>query len=482
MNAPDWIMQAEECVNALARGTDRQALPVGDGSTASQLAVLAGLAAFRRMQVPESPESFEQSISVANEGQLVSDAVRASIARYFKANRDQTPDAAVRRVFGVFQSANVAVHPFDYAELEYLLRVDPALFNVQFKRWASEKTRSDSVSGDMSPDNWTEFTPAERRDYIRQLHVADPDTARALLSDALPGETASVRGKLLQAIESSVTVADQVFLEGLLSDRAKSVSALATNMLAYLPATEQNQERFEEAASRLSLKTVKVSKKTKLVVEQPKGYRANSHQLIEWYRSTFGGVDPIALAAKLELKPKKFLELIEQPYLACECVLQLARQNEFDLMKPLAVRIQGYLLQWMCYYIENDLNVLQADVKATIWEVAAQVPDELAVHSWVQMLEQLYLRLNAPMPKATCIKLLKNKKVLKLFKASIEDDEKIDRQMFERLAAVLETDAYTELQKIINDAPPSMTTYAHQLISLIALIDEQYPIVTNSET
>ncbi len=473
MSLPSWVAGTPEINSSLARGTGRQALPIGDGAVNSQLAILAGMAAYIRLQLPNTPAVFEQNQSPSSIGLMVDDAIRAALIRYFKANRDGLSDAAVQRVFDLFSTNDYVVHPFDYIELEHLLRYKQSLFDVKFRRWASQGDNEDIAESDITLDNWTEFAPAERSNYISTLHSVDPEAARALLLDALPDETASVRGKLIQAIESSITISDKVFLEGLLNDRAKSIKDRAATMLSYLPGTEQNNERFKEAVSRLSLKKTKLTRKNKLMVEQPKGYKNHSYKLIDWYGTTFGGIDPIAVAAKLELKPAEFCNLIEQPYLACQCVIQLAKQNELELLKPLAMQNSDVVLAWLFNDDEIELYSLSLEVKNLFWAMATKTISGKSVSHWVQMLESLYLKLNTPIPKDISLYVVSDKKILAAISQSFEESEKYDKHLLERLVSILDACSYPQLKNITKDAPPFVSTYANQLIDLLSLLDNQ---------
>jgi len=242
---------------------------------------------------------------------MASVEIRSALCRYFRINRkSEQPLAAVYRVFDNYRKSGLHIHRFDYVQLKHLLALDPSLFDASFRRWASSRKSQTAMDlGEITDANWLEFSNPERVDYIARLHREAPGRARDLLSECFAQETANLRGKLLMAIEASVSIDDKAFLQSLAGDRAKSVQEILDHVLGCIANTEQYNRRFEEAASRLSLKVSKILKKRTLEVDQPAGYKG--YRLAEWYSETFQRIDPMAFANHLSIEADEFCELIE---------------------------------------------------------------------------------------------------------------------------------------------------------------------------
>jgi len=241
------------------RGTRRAELPIQEQSPSAQLGLLAAIASRARFKLPSYPDEFETTDNHSNPEHMASMPVRTALCRYFRSSRQaDQPDCGVVRVFRAYSERGLHVHRFDYMQLKPLLSKDASLFDAPFRRWANGRKASDTDEhADITDKNWLEFSNPERYEYIRALHQEDAERARTLLTECLGQESASIRGKLLDAISLSITFDDKGFLESLLTDRAKSVKEAVATMLGNLSGTEQYQVRLDEAASRLSIKVSK---------------------------------------------------------------------------------------------------------------------------------------------------------------------------------------------------------------------------------
>lgn len=102
---------------------------------------------------------------------------------------------------------------------------------------------------------WHEGTVAERIAWLRAVRAADPERARALLVEALPGESASTRLPLLQLLADGLTTADEPLLEAALDDRSRPVRELAQALLPRLPDSAYLQRMRSRVRQRLTWRT-----------------------------------------------------------------------------------------------------------------------------------------------------------------------------------------------------------------------------------
>jgi Family of unknown function (DUF5691) len=82
---------------------------------------------------------------------------------------------------------------------------------------------------------WHEGTAAQRLSYVTGLRRRDPDRARGLLGEALPGEPPANRAALLSTLEVGLSAADEALLEPALDDRRMQVRLVAASLLGTLP-------------------------------------------------------------------------------------------------------------------------------------------------------------------------------------------------------------------------------------------------------
>ncbi|WP_407529188.1 DUF5691 domain-containing protein [Methylobacterium oryzisoli] len=101
--------------------------------------------------------------------------------------------------------------------------------------WLDRACAGGSAEAASSPQDWTEGTPAIRRDAFAAFRQRDPDGAREALEAGFRGEKADMRQVLVAALDIGLGEADAPFLEACLDDRASGVRAAAQRLLADLP-------------------------------------------------------------------------------------------------------------------------------------------------------------------------------------------------------------------------------------------------------
>ena len=471
MSKPNWCIQKQEITHAFVRGTRRVDLPLLEQTPEAKLGLLAAVATTGRFSLPTHPESFENDKNLVDSTRMAGVEIRSALCRYFRANRKPAPPTgSVYRVFERCRQLDIHMHRFDYTQLKHLLSIDADLFDTPFRRWASAgESRDDELTGTLTEENWLEFPTAERCNYIKRLHQVSPDKARQLLGENISSDTAATRGSLIESIAGSVSSGDQALLESLLTDRAKSVQDIVTRMLGGINGTAQYKERLDEAKSRLSVKVSKVLKQKKLIIDQPGGYKR--HQLRQWYVETFGRIDPLQLAAHLELSIDEFCDLIDKEHLAVECIKQLAFQAEPKPMASLASRYSDAFMNGLMDSGLSGLDLLSDTIKEKLWVALLTNASMEDIPSWIRNVQRVHLSLKSPVPSKLSLSLVTNPKFKKQLKALFEEHESRDFYIVENLVTVLHSDCYAVFSTSLEGVSSVYTSQANQLIALLTLLE-----------
>jgi hypothetical protein len=99
--------------------------------------------------------------------------------------------------------------------------------------WLLDEAPGLTASDD--PAIWETGAQAERLAYLTHLRRESPDTARELLDRTWAGESAEDRTRLLTALETGLSPADEEFLERALDDRRHGVRETALDLLRRIP-------------------------------------------------------------------------------------------------------------------------------------------------------------------------------------------------------------------------------------------------------
>ncbi|MDX2241878.1 MAG: DUF5691 domain-containing protein [Leptolyngbyaceae cyanobacterium bins.302] len=121
-------------------------------------------------------------------------------------------------------------------------------------RWLAAQNPDWSYAVALSTDeDWETGTTAARLMFLQDVRSQDPDRARALLQSSWSQEAASDRAKFLETLHTGLSLADEPFLEEVLSDRSKEVRRIAVDLLANLPDSRFCQQVTEHTCRYLSL-------------------------------------------------------------------------------------------------------------------------------------------------------------------------------------------------------------------------------------
>lgn len=127
-------------------------------------------------------------------------------------------------------------------------------------RWLAAR-RADwqqAMAGELAagvPDEaaWRSGIRAERLGYLTGLRHRDPAAGRELLVAVWPGETGEDRARLLPALATGLSLADEEFLENVLDDPRGAVRARARWLLTRLPESDFSRRAAARAAGLLTV-------------------------------------------------------------------------------------------------------------------------------------------------------------------------------------------------------------------------------------
>ena len=111
-----------------------------------------------------------------------------------------------------------------------------------------------SLDSPQIQDIWANGRRSERLLLWQRWREAAPAAARAALEAVWATESAKNREAFINGLETSLTMADEPFLEAALSDRAKSVRQATANLLAKLPESRLCQRMAERVQPLVQLR------------------------------------------------------------------------------------------------------------------------------------------------------------------------------------------------------------------------------------
>ncbi len=161
------------------------------------------------------------------------------------AHRDVLPEALERlRVAGFrlpFESLPLAlnIQPQTMRSSVYPVLGERGLWLSRFNpAWAWVRNHLPAPGTALPPDaetTWQEGTTGQRCEILHHLRAIDPAKARTWLEAAWKQEKAEARLELLETLAIGLSAGDEPFLEKALDDRAPSVKAAVSALLACIP-------------------------------------------------------------------------------------------------------------------------------------------------------------------------------------------------------------------------------------------------------
>jgi hypothetical protein len=287
----------ERLQSALARGAKSGALggaqlaPGAENLAGASILTLTALgASMMRFARPVAPAQFEPAKPAPDN--LPSAETRALLNRLAL---DELGVGAMA-VADALARKRLAFHPFDRPRYPQFMRVYGPLLGVSAPVGDEDARADDFFAAEMiGEENWTQYSPAAQAAFIRAQRMANTDQARALVEASFAQLPAASRLRILEALETGLSAADQPFLEALAKDRAPKVRGAAENLLSRLPGTEAFAKRIAMAQEALKLEAKRDNLKIKII----SAYAANSYEEGNWLSRSFAGLPLQPLAEAL---------------------------------------------------------------------------------------------------------------------------------------------------------------------------------------
>ncbi|MGA2124683.1 MAG: DUF5691 domain-containing protein [Xanthobacteraceae bacterium] len=183
---------------------------------------------------------------------ILSNGGRRALRRLASSLERGSADAVLRAVLRRIGRAGFRLHPFDLPKLVAYIRDDGKNLGIAERAYLSLVDRStrpqNALHADITAENWTEFPKGHRVAFVASVRRQHPAAGRALVADALKSEAADMRGVLLEALAAGLEADDLPLLEAATTDRAESVRAAASRLIARVPGTPAYLARLAEAA------------------------------------------------------------------------------------------------------------------------------------------------------------------------------------------------------------------------------------------
>jgi hypothetical protein len=336
-----------------------------------------------RFERPATPDSFIIEPEIKDERRIVADSLRRPLIRLFTAKiATEHPARALARAF---DQLRLRPHPFDLPVIDAFVRSYAEKLGPTAQYWADRQKPEAETQSYFDPEvldesNWEQATLSRRVVYLEQRRRDRADAARALLESTWSQEAADARFRLLQALQTGLSMSDQAFLSTLEKDRAPRVRALAAKFLASLGAGGANPalgaclERIKQSKSGL------LRKRTALQLELPANVKDQTAS--RWILQTFTDVSFTELAGAFQLTEEEFIEAAakDEPLLFA-LALVATNDHRLDL---LALVVTHLPKAWEKMF-ESGLDTL-----GTMAESERQRWQEVVVHPYRKDLPAIY--------------------------------------------------------------------------------------------
>jgi hypothetical protein len=309
-----WATLQTKVLPSLMAGTSRHPLPSdlvrpSDSTSNGALEVLSLMGQALRFDRPLTPPSFNSEPEVKDQRRIVADSLRRPLVRLLTSKKaTEHPARALARAF---DQLRLRPHPFDLPLIDAFVRTYAEKLGPTAQHWADRQKSEAATQSYFDPEligdsNWAQATPARSAAYLEQRRRDDADAARALLESAWGQLDADTRFRLLQALQTHLSMADQPFLSTLEKDRAPRVRATAARFLARLgtggenPALRACLERIKQSESGL------LRKRKVLQLELPANVKDRAAS--QWILQTFSDVSFGELAGAFQLTEEQLIE------------------------------------------------------------------------------------------------------------------------------------------------------------------------------
>jgi hypothetical protein len=336
-----------------------------------------------RFERPLTPDSFIVEPEIKDDRKIVADGLRRPLVRLLMPKMGTAhPAAALARAF---DRLRLRPHPFDLPLLGDFILLNAEKLGPTAQHWADLQKPESATHSYYDPEsldesNWAQASLSQRVAYLAQRRRDDADAARALLESTWNQEEAEARYRLLQVLQTHLSMADQPFLGTLGKDRAPRVRALAARFLGRLGAGGENPE-LRACLERIKRsQTGLLRKRTLLQLELPAN--AKDQAASRWILQAFTDVAFGELAGGFQLTEKELIEAAskDEPLLLALALIATS-ERRLDLLEAVVAHLPN---AWERLF-ESGLDTL-----GTMTEPERQRWEEIVVHPYRKDLPTSY--------------------------------------------------------------------------------------------
>ena len=451
--APDWLASGDQQKDTLA--------------------LVAALGLRSRFDRSDPPERFVAQRIRHDADRLLHGDARVISRRLFGNERKSVHSAVALRILDAFAQRGVRLHPFDYPYLKDLMSADISILDSNARAWLAgfdKEDRDERRFEDIGDDNWTEFQPAERAQFLRTRRSEDPGAARLLCAEAIGNDAASVRAKLVTALAVGLGLDDVEFLASLDKDRAPTVRKIAASLLGRIKGTPAFAERLQEARDALELTSARIIGRRKVLkLNVPKSVAKVS--VSAWVHQTFTDLNPAELARAFDLPADQFAAAIGEPALRRVLFATALELGDGEMAMPLASEFDADDAWQIVSGSRERLGALDTAGREVVWSSFAQTVQAADLSEACELMALLYESLRQAPPPALMESLAgsrQSKQWLKRARSELDCDETLVPEM---LIALADTGARAAWRERFGDLPQALTSAAFALADLLDAIE-----------
>ncbi len=280
-----------------------------------------------------------------------------------KAKADKKNDMLIG-IDAVLAEKAINLHPYDLSlvvSTRQFVRSEGALGH-----WVRQQTgqtlsattsySNSLIDSDMNEDNWTDYGSTTRAAYISTMRESEPEKARILIENVWGGEAADVRLKLIETLETGLSLADKDFLNTRTKDRSGKVKAVLNRLLTMLPDEESTKDDVVDKIADMLVLNSNVTSlgKAKIQLKQPK--KRVTVKAFETLVEQFSSVSLAKLAKAFNLSESDFIAALDTKalFLMEGLLARLIRNKAWQHISPL---LEHYNIEhWSPFKLSFDLE------------------------------------------------------------------------------------------------------------------------------
>jgi hypothetical protein len=424
-----------------------------------------------RFERPVAPQQFSVEPEIQDYRRILPDRARRPLIRLLTARR-ATEDLALALAW-TFDRLKLRPHPFDLPKLDDFVCAHAELLGATAQYWARRQDDADAPPPDyfgpeaLEDSTWSSALLGRRVRFIEERRRQDPEVARTLLETTWPEESADARVRLLIALQTGLTSADQSFLEGLSKDRAPRVRALAQRLLCRLPGAAGDHPALRACMERIQrTETGLLRKRMVLTLELPATVK--EHTVRNWIRETFAEVALDELGRSLGASELEIIEAAAKDQnLLLGFAFMATQDKRFDLLEEIVRKHFKDAWEQMSLSGSIDLSDWTAEerlqwAKILASPYGAKPPLLYVAWSW------LYRSLRGPLPEELMERVVRSPTWLN----ELQQKEKCGPEWMEMLAACCPPPQRDRLRTLLAEVDSPLTVTALPLMDILDTMEK----------